>query len=134
MALDEKQKAFIELRALTAKPMDAIADEMGVSQETLWEWNDVLSEYILERKAKEFDMLVEKHGLSTMARFKYQTALYERLRNELDKRDFSGLPTDKLYYIMKDVETNIEHQYEDLEFEGDFDDDDLLYDIDEEDH
>ena len=34
--------------------------------------------------------------------------MYKRLQGELDKRDFTGLPTDKLYDIFNDVYDLIE--------------------------
>ena len=56
-----------------------------------------------KNKRKHYESITEKHGLADASYFEYLAQLYTRLQNELDKRDFSGLPTDKLYNIMNDV-------------------------------
>ena len=59
--------------------------------------------------AKFYQMIRDgqKYGLSYLNQFKYQAELHKRLKAELDKRDFTGLPTDKLYYIINHVQENL---------------------------
>jgi len=56
---------------------------------------------------REYDKIVQKYGLSYLNQFKYHAELFKRLKAELGKRDFTGLPTDKLYYMLNHVQENI---------------------------
>ncbi|MBD3224770.1 MAG: hypothetical protein GF313_08580 [Caldithrix sp.] len=124
--MDDKIKKFIELKALTLKSYPVLADELGVSEDELLEWTDAYMEQIMDRKAREYDAIVEQYGLNPLSQYKYLAALYERLQHELDNRDFSGLPTDKLYNIMMDVmEKTDQIRSSDVHTDLDFYDDDF---------
>jgi len=108
--LSEKQQTFLKLRVIEGKSLDTISAETGVEKAELMKWSQQLHEQMEEMKAIEYDKLIEQYGLSNLKRIEYLGELYNRLKDELDKRDFTGLPTDKLYYILSDVRDKISLQ------------------------
>ncbi len=101
--INTKQNNFIQLRAISGKPIDTLATELGEDVEILLKWEKQFKKEITDAKAEEFDKILKSNNLSSISRFTYLCELYNRLKKELDNRDFSGLPTDKLYYILDDV-------------------------------
>ncbi|KAA3617794.1 MAG: hypothetical protein D8M58_00400 [Calditrichaeota bacterium] len=101
--ISAKQKEFIQLWAISGKSIDSISSEINEEKSTLIKWEKQFKKEINSAKAEEYDKILENNSLSSINRFTYLCELYNRLKNELDKRDFSGLPTDKLYYILDDV-------------------------------
>ena len=101
--ISAKQNEFIRLCATSGKTIEMIANEIGEEKATLVKWEAQFKKEIIKAKADEFDKILENNSLSSISRFTYLCELYNRLKNELDKRDFTGLPTDKLYYILDDV-------------------------------
>ena len=129
MLVNEKQKKFMQLRILEGKSFSTISKEIGVPIETLHEWDLNLTEEMENIRMNELDIIEEESGLAPIAQLRYLAKLYSRLREELNSRDFSGLPTDELYHILNDVEQRFNHKMRALE--DDFDDDfDVFDDID----
>ncbi len=131
MLLNDKQRQFLELRVKEGKSLDRISKEIDVSMETLREWVVTLMDQIEEMKIAEIDLINEMHDLAYVPRLRYLGALYTRLRKELDNRDFSGLPTDKLFSIMSIVRQQIDLQIQKNEMDDydDYDDfDDMNWD------
>lgn len=132
MLLNEKQNRFIRSYYLDNKTIQEIAEETGVSEETLKEWRNSLAPEVGKMLSDETDELLKTHQLTFHQRLRYLSELYTRLRTELDKRDFSGLPTDKLFLMMNDVQIKINDMlsYDDDDFDlddwEDFDDDEYL--------
>jgi hypothetical protein len=81
---------------------------------------------IIDLRFKAYDKVIEKYELSSFSQFEYLAELYTKLKKELNKRDFSGLPTDKLYYILDDVSARIKTISEDELSFSDYDDEDLV--------
>jgi hypothetical protein len=101
--INPKQNEFIQLFAISGKSLETISAKLGEDKNTLLEWEAQFKNEIIQAKAEMFDNILEQNKLSSIERFSYLCGLYNRLKAELDKRDFSGLPTDKLYYILDDV-------------------------------
>ena len=78
-------------------------------------------DFLLKAKALQYDKLLEKYELSYIHRIDYLGSLFMRLKNEINKRDFSGLPTDKLYFILMDVKDRIEQSTPEDEDDAGFD-------------
>ena len=131
MALTKKQKEFIEARALQKKSIPSLVDSLKMTEIELSEWEMQFIDEIIDLRFKTYDKLVEKYELSNFSQFEYLAELYLKLKNELNKRDFSGLPTDKLYYILDDVSARLESISEDELSFRDFDDEDLYDELDE---
>ena len=104
---NSKKEKFLNMIVKEGKSIQTIAEKLGIDIDEAFELKEELDIEILDLKAREYDKIVQKYGLSYLNQFKYQAALFNRLKAELDKRDFTGLPTDKLYYILNHVQENI---------------------------
>ncbi len=102
-----KKDKFLNMIVKEGKSIPSIAEKLEMDVDDAFELKEELDLDILDLKAKEYDKIVQKYGLSYLNQFKYQAELYKRLKAELDKRDFTGLPTDKLYYIINHVQENL---------------------------
>ena len=129
MLVNEKQKKFMKLRIVDGKSYDSISKETGVPVETLKEWSINLIDEIEMFRSEEIDKLQEEYGMRPLKQLKHLAELYSKMRKELDSRDFSGLPTDKLYYIFYDVERRFHSQFTMLDdnWEDDLDYDEYDY-------
>ncbi len=130
MLLNEKQKKFIQLHYLEGKPLGEVAKELKTNEDTLLEWREVLFDDIYNTIGQHIDKILNINKLHHFQKIEYFSALYTRLREELDKRDFSGLPTDKLYYMLINVKDQIDQMTRPPEQNDDYDDwdDSELYD------
>jgi hypothetical protein len=130
---EEQENKFLELR-VQGKSLKTISKEIDIPTDVLQEWEFELADDILNAKSIEYDRIIEERDLTSISRFKYLTELYEKLRAELDKRDFSGLPTDKVYIILNDVYERIHNKMNDQDNTDWYDDDgyDPMSDLPEE--
>jgi len=92
--LDVKQR-FIELRA-QGMSFEKIAKELGKAKQTLIDWSKELQEEISNHKAMELEALYETYYLFKEARLKQFGEIVARLSEELQERNLSDVPTDKL--------------------------------------
>ena len=127
MLLNEQQQEFLRLRVLEGRSLESISEEIGVQIQTLREWSVVLIEQIEDMRMNEIDRVFSEAQINMLQHYRNLADIYKRLKKELDKRDFSGLPTDKLYYILNDVQEKLNHA---MDNEGD-DWDDYLDDLDD---
>ena len=104
---NSKKEKFLNMIVKEGKSIQTIAEKLGIDIDDAFELKEEMDIEILDLKAREYDKIVQKYGLSYLNQFKYQAELFKRLKAELDKRDFTGLPTDKLYYILNHVQENI---------------------------
>lgn len=100
---NQQKENFIRLRAIEGKSISTISQDLGLSPEEIKDWDQQLGIELLNAKAAAYDKILEKNLLNNINRFQHLVEIYNKLKTEIDKRDFSGLPTDKLYYIMNDV-------------------------------
>ena len=91
----ETKRRFIELRA-KGYSFDKIAKELGKAKQTLLDWSRDLDQEIAQAKALELDSLYESYSLYKEARLKTLGEILSKLKNEVDKRDLTDLPTDRL--------------------------------------
>ncbi|HHJ53823.1 MAG TPA: hypothetical protein ENJ89_11555 [Caldithrix abyssi] len=107
-----------------------MAKELKTNEDTLLEWREVLFDDIYNTIGQHIDKILNINKLHHFQKIEYFSALYTRLREELDKRDFSGLPTDKLYYMLINVKDQIAQMTRPPEQNDDYDDwdDSELYD------
>jgi len=104
---NSKKEKFLNMIVKEGKSIPSIAEKLGIDVDDAFELKEELDLDILDFKAKEYDKIVQKYGLSYLNQFKYHAELFKRLKAELAKRDFTGLPTDKLYYMLNHVQENI---------------------------
>jgi transposase-like protein len=91
----ETKRRFIELRA-NGYSFDKIAKELGKAKQTLLDWSRDLDQEIAQAKALELDSLYESYSLYKEARLKTLGEILSKLKKEVDKRDLTDLPTDRL--------------------------------------
>jgi len=92
--LDQKLR-FVELRA-EGHSYAVIAKDLHVSKGTLANWSRELEAEIASAKAMELESLMEEFYLLKEGRIRLLGGLLQRLRTELEARDLSTIPTDKL--------------------------------------
>ena len=93
---DAKTKfTCFKLRA-QGKSLATIADTVGVRRQTVANWLKEHHEEVENLKAMELDALREACWMTTQARIECLSARLEHITAELDKRDFSDVPTAKL--------------------------------------
>jgi len=94
---DNKTKdRFIELRA-QGLPFVKIAAEIGVSKTTLVNWEREFEEEIDNLRAVELEALYDKYHLSARKKVEYFGDILNRIQGELETRDLSTIPTEKLF-------------------------------------
>ena len=101
----------------------------------LIEWYDDLFDEITRLKTEQTLSIIEEYDLSQISELEYYAKLQKKLKAELNDRDFSGLPTDKLYLLLSDIRSKIDTILGDISNnENDWDDefmDDEFYDDDD---
>jgi hypothetical protein len=95
MEILETKQRFIELRA-KGYSFDKIAKELGKAKQTLLDWSKDLDLEIAQAKALELETLYESYSLYKEARLKTLGEILCKLKKEVEQRDLSDLPTDKL--------------------------------------
>jgi len=91
----ETKERFIELRA-KGWSFDKIAKELGKAKQTLINWSKELEDEITNLKALELEALYEKHYLLKENRIETFGAMLTKIKKEVESRDLSDVPTDKL--------------------------------------
>jgi transcriptional regulator with XRE-family HTH domain len=95
MELLETKERFIELRA-KGWSFDKIAKELGKAKQTLIDWSKELQNEIVNRKALELEALYETYYLLKENRLQTFGAMLTKIKTEVESRDLSDVPTDKL--------------------------------------
>jgi transcriptional regulator with XRE-family HTH domain len=95
MELIDTKERFIELRA-KGWSFDKIAKEIGKAKQTLIDWSKDLQEEIANRKALELESLYEIYYLHKQSRIQSLGAIFTKIKKEVEARDISDIPTDKL--------------------------------------
>lgn len=121
---NSKKEKFLNMIVKEGRSIPSIAEKLEMDVEDAFELKEELDLDIIDLKAKEYDKIVQRYGLSYLNQFKYHAELHKRLKAELDQRDFTGLPTDKLYYILNHVQENIN---ETIDYVINPDDDEIDY-------
>ncbi len=95
METTELKERFIELRA-KGWSFDKIAKETGKAKQTLIDWSKELQDEIGNRKALELEALYESYYLMRENRLRTFGAMLTKIKEEVERRDLSDVPTDKL--------------------------------------
>jgi hypothetical protein len=126
---------FVKLRIEDKRSLKDISEILNIPYEEIISLDFAMEE---ERFNEDFihaeDILI-KEKASLIDQFKHMVKLYKRLTAELDKRDFSGLPTAQLIRATEDIRKHMDDLYsylKDVEDQmadpEDFYDDDLYPD------
>jgi len=92
----ESKSKFVELRA-KGWSFDRIANELEISKRILINWGKELELDIRNLKAIELESLQERFYMRKAQRIELFGEKLQAVKSELDKRDLSQLPTDKLF-------------------------------------
>jgi len=95
MELIDTKQQFIEMRAKGCS-FDKIAKELGKAKQTLIDWSKELQDEIANRKALELEALYETYYLQRENRLQTFGAMLTKIKEEVESRDLSDVPTDKL--------------------------------------
>ena len=104
---NDKRSQFIELRARGASYQD-IADILHCGKSTLVAWNKEMSDEIAERKAMAKNDILYDYQVARDNRLRYFSELYRDIRNELSRRSFRTVPSDKLYAMLEKCSRHID--------------------------
>jgi restriction endonuclease Mrr len=109
MELTETKEVFIGLRA-KGYSFDKIAKEMGKAKQTLIDWSKELQEEIANRKALELESLYESYYLLRENRLQTFGAMLTKIKKEVERRDLSDVPTDKLMDLLLKYNSQIKEE------------------------
>lgn len=87
--------SIVELRA-QGYSIKKIADKLGVSKQTVVDTIKEMKDEVASLQAVQLDALYEAEKITTEARIKNLSTLLKKIKKEVDSRDFSDVPTDKL--------------------------------------
>jgi len=105
----EKKPEFVELRA-KGLSLARIAERLSVSKTTLIAWEKELCNEIAEARFLEMQSLLETYKACKAERVKFLGKLYQRLTDELAKRDLSEVDLFKLLEMLLKVEARLESE------------------------
>lgn len=106
--LDIKER-FIELRA-KGWSFDKIAKEIGKAKQTLIDWSKELQDEIANRKALELDSLYESYYLLKENRLQSFGSILSKIKQEIERRDLSDVPTDKLLDLFLKYQNQVKEE------------------------
>jgi transcriptional regulator with XRE-family HTH domain len=92
----QTKERFIELRG-HGLPLAKIAAEINVSKTTLINWERDFREEIDNLQAAELEAMCDKYCLSVRKRVEFFGDVLNRIQRELETRDLSSIPTEKLF-------------------------------------
>lgn len=99
MELTETKQKFIELRA-KGLSFDKIAKEMNKSKQTLIDWSRELSGEIANLKAIQLEEMYQSYHLLKENRLQTLGTLLKKIKAEVETREFTDIPTDKLLDLL----------------------------------
>ena len=105
----ELKPEFVELRA-SGLSLAKIAERLSVSKTTLIAWERELTNEIAEARFLQMQSLLETFKACKAERVKFLGKLYQRLTEELTKRDLSEVEPAKLLEMLAKVEGRLESE------------------------
>lgn len=115
-SLNVKQQ-FIELRAKD-ESFANIAKKLNVSKPSLIKWSRELAGELSQAKAIEHDTLQKQYHASKRHRLIVLGRRLQKVREELDNRDLSDIPTERLIQLERQLTALLEKEEEPLVFYG----------------
>jgi len=109
MESTDLKERFIELRA-KGWSFDKIARELGKAKQTLIDWSKELQHEIANRKALELEALYESYFLLKENRLQNLGTMLTKIKEEIERRDLSDVPTDKLLDLLLKYESQVREE------------------------
>lgn len=101
MKYEDKVEKFIELRSF-GKSFKETSFELSIPLSNILELSKKYSYEINNLKAIELDDIANKYQISKSQRIEFLGSLLSKFKNELNSRDLSNIPSDKLIdYLLK---------------------------------
>lgn len=113
----ETKERFIELRA-KGFSFDKIAKELGKAKQTLIDWSKELQDEIANRKAIELEALYETYYLQRESRIQTFGVMLTKIKEEIERRDLSDVPTEKLLELLLKYESQVKDEVVDPIFKS----------------
>jgi len=110
----ETMDRFIELRA-EGWSYAKISAEIGVSKKTLIDWDKKWKNEIDNLRIAHCEELLEKHKLSKEHRIEGFAKRLKSIDDEIERRDFSDVPTIKLIELRLRIQSAIDEEIPKLE-------------------
>ncbi len=110
------KQRFIELRAV-GNSYRKISEELDVSKQTLINWSRELSDELANYSAIEKDHLLQQYLLMKEGKIKRLGTTLTRLYEELESRELSNIPTDKLLDLILKVSSSLEKEASPIYFQ-----------------
>ncbi len=111
----EEKKQFIKLRA-NGLSYDKIIKEMGKAKATLLKWGRELQEEISTARSIELESMYEEYGLLREQRLRFHGQTLQRIREEIESRELSEVPTPRLMELYLKQESQMSLDLEKLSF------------------
>jgi transposase-like protein len=111
----EEKKQFIKLRA-NGLSYDKIIKEMGKAKSTLLKWGRELQEEISTARSIELEAMYEEYGLLREQRIRSHGQILKRVREEIEGRELSEVPTPRLMELYLKQESQVSLDLEKLSF------------------
>jgi len=109
MELLQTKERFIELRA-KGWSFDKIAKETGKAKQTLIDWSKELQDQIANCKALELEALYESYYLMRENRLQTFGAMLTKIKEEIERRSLSDVPTDKLLELLLKYNSQVKEE------------------------
>lgn len=117
---NETRRKFIELRA-KGYSFSKIAKELNIAKSTLIAWSKEHLMEIENLKAVEHESLQEQFYMTKKARIELLGRQVERMKKELENRDFSDVPSDKLLDALNKTLNHLRNDEIEITFKGEGD-------------
>lgn len=117
MKNNETKQKFIEMRAKGIS-FEKIAKELKIAKSTLIQWSKKYSTEIENSKAIEMEALQEQFYLTKTARIEILGQQVERIKEEIENRDFSDIPTEKLIDVFSKMFNLLKQEEVTMQFKG----------------
>lgn len=100
MAYTNDQKMMFVMQRAQGKSFDKIADDLGISKQTLIQWQGELFDQIKEQEFYEVQAITEAYAVTRRQRFDATAKTLHAILAEIDRRvdtdQLADMPTDKL--------------------------------------
>lgn len=100
MAYTNDQKMMFVMQRAQGKSFDKIADDLGISKQTLIQWQGELFDQIKEQEFYEVQAITEAYAVTRRQRFDATAKTLRAILAEIDRRvdtdQLADMPTDKL--------------------------------------
>ena len=111
------KERFIELRA-KGWSFDKIAKELGKAKQTLIDWSKDFQDEIANSKALELEALYESYYLMRENRLQTFGVMLNKIRAEVESRDLSDVPTDKLLELLLKYNNQVKDELIELTYKS----------------